>query len=99
MTKKELLNANIIQLLGLEALPDDRKAAILDQTSDLIQRRIMLRVMDQLKDEDKDKMLEIEKDPEALANFMAEKVPNLENITKEVVLEVKKELFEAVPKE
>ncbi len=99
MTKKELLNANIIQLLGLEALPDDRKAAILDQTSDLIQRRIMLRVMDELKDEDKDKMLEIEKDSESLANFMADKVPNLEKITQEVVLEVKKELFDAVPKE
>jgi len=99
MTKKDLLNANIIKLLGIEALPEDRKAAILDQVSDLIQRRIMLRVMDTLSEEEKDKMLEIEKDSEAIAAFMADKVKNLEKIMEEEVLKVKQELLDVVPKE
>ena len=98
-TQKEMLNENIITLLGLEALPDERKAAILDQVSDLVQRRIMLRAMDSLKAEDKDRIIEIEKNPELVASFLAEKVPNLEKITEEEIIKVKKELFESLPKE
>jgi hypothetical protein len=98
-TQKEIMEENIIELLGLQALPYEKKTRLLEQMSNLIQQRIMLRIMDQLKDEDKDKMAEIEKDFEKIANFLAEKVPNLEDIIKDEVLKVKKELYENLPEE
>lgn len=98
-TRKEFIDENIIELLGLQALPYEKKARLLEQMSNLIERRIMLRIMDELKDEDKDKMVEIEKDSEKIANFLAEKVPNLEDLIKEEILKVKKELYENLPEE
>ncbi|MFZ5364931.1 MAG: hypothetical protein ACOZBH_01875 [Patescibacteria group bacterium] len=99
MTKKEILNANIINLLGIEALPQDRQVSILDQVSDLVQRRIVLRVMDSLKDEQKEKMAALENDYEALAEYLAKNIPGLEKITQEEIIKVKTELLDVLPKE
>lgn len=97
MLPKEKLQENIITLLGIESLPEERKAVILEMMSDLIQRRVMLRVMDVLSDEDKDKMSEIEADADRAAAFIAEKVPNLEEIVKEEVLKSKQDLLQSFP--
>lgn len=96
MGKEDLLNENIIQLLGLETLSDHEKAEILEKMTALIQQKVMLRVMEILADEDKAEMAEIgEDDPEAIVKFLAEKVPNIEEITKEEVLKLKQDMLSA----
>jgi hypothetical protein len=99
MFTKEILNQNIIKLLGIEALPEERKAVLLESVSNLIQKRIMLRVMDKLKDEDKEEMIKIENNEEKAAEFIASKVPNLEQIMQEEVIKAKADLLESLPKE
>ena len=52
MLQKEQLEENIISLLGIQALPDKQKLALLGQMSDLIQKRISLRILEQLNEEE-----------------------------------------------
>lgn len=95
MPTNDLLNENIIGLLGLESLPDAEKAAMLEKMTTLVQKRLMLRVMDSLKEEDAKQMAEMEKNPQEILAFIAEKVPNFENIVKEEVVRLKEEMLKA----
>ena len=95
MPNAELLNENIIGLLGLESLPDAEKAAMVEKMTTLIQKRLMLRVMDALKEEDAKQMAEMEKNPQEILAFIAEKVPNFEELMKEEVVRLKEEMLKA----
>ena len=52
MPNQTLLNDDIFQLLGLQHLPQDRKLPLLQKISELVLKRICLRVMDTLADKD-----------------------------------------------
>lgn len=52
MSNQALLQDDIFQILGLQNMPEDRKLAMLAKISDLVLKRICLRVMDELKDKD-----------------------------------------------
>jgi len=95
MATMDLLNENIIGLLGLESLPDAEKAAMIEKMTTLIQKRLMLRVMDALSEEDAKQMAEMEKNPQEILAFIAEKVPNFEAIVKEEVVKLKEEMLKA----
>ena len=51
---KKLLEANIIEALGLESLPDERKMKMVEMMATVVQKRLMLRVMEGMSEEDKD---------------------------------------------
>lgn len=91
----DLLNENIIALLGLEALPDEEKVAMIEKMTDLVQKRVILRVMDLLAEEDAAKMAEMEKNPEEVIAFIAEKVPNFDQIMQEEIVRLKQEMIDA----
>lgn len=92
MLKLDLLNENIISLLGLEALSPEEKTEMINTMSELVQKRVTLRLMDILSNEDQGKMSELENgDPAALLAFITEKVPNLDEIVKEEVVRLKEE--------
>ena len=95
MATMDLLNENIIGLLGLESLPDAEKAAMIEKMTTLIQKRLMLRVMDVLSAEDAKQMAEMEKNPQEILAFIVEKVPNFEDIVKEEVVKLKEEMLKA----
>ncbi len=95
MSNTDLLNQNIIGLLGLESLPDEEKQAMLEKMTALIQKRLMLRVMDALSEEDAQKMAEMEKNPQEILAFIAEKMPNFEDVVKEEVVKLKEEMLKA----
>lgn len=95
MATNDLLNENIIGLLGLESLPDAEKQAMMEKMTTLIQKRLMLRVMDALSEQDAQKMAEMEKNPQEILAFIAEKVPNFEDIVKEEVVRLKAEMLKA----
>lgn len=58
MINEEQLNENIISALGIGALPDDQKIAMLKKMSELVQKRIALKILQKLKVEDKEKFVE-----------------------------------------
>ena len=91
-TYLELLQANIIGLMGLESLPEEEKISLLDKMQDLVQKRVALRVMDQLSDDDALKMSEFENDPEGALGFIAGKVPEFETIVNDEIVKLKAEM-------
>jgi hypothetical protein len=92
---QDLLSQNIIAALGLESLPNEEKAEMLQKMSDLVMRRVMLRVMDELSDEDVAALPKETEGPEAILAFVAEKVPGFDKIMEEEVVKLKQEMLTA----
>lgn len=93
---------NIIAILGIESLPDGRKVAIVEQISGLVQKRLMMRILEVLADPDREeleKILGLAQNEQQLQEFLSAKVPDLANWTEEEAVAVKKELAEFVEKE
>ncbi|MBI4708787.1 MAG: hypothetical protein HY764_01125 [Candidatus Portnoybacteria bacterium] len=96
----EVLKKNIITELGLDNLPEERKLELLGKMSDLIQKRVLLRVIKSLSLDDKeqfDKLLGQENEQE-IYRFLISKVPNIDEITDEEVIRFKEEVIEHVKK-
>lgn len=92
---QDLLNVNIISALGLEALPQEEKAAMIEKMTDLLMKRVMLRVMDELSDEVLAKMPKEGSNPEELVSFIAENVPTYDAIMQEELVKLKGEVLKA----
>ena len=74
----KLDDQNIISILGIQSLDEARKAEILDQASGLIQKRLLVRVMESLDDAKRQEfegLLE-KNDPAALESFMTANTPD-----------------------
>lgn len=94
----DVLRKNILVELGLQDLADDRKFDLLSKMSDLIQKRVLLRVIKSLGVQDKqefDRLLGKENE-QAIFRFLISKVPNIEEITDEEVIKFKEEVIEQV---
>ena len=76
MTDQELLNENIISLLGLESLPVEQKIAMVEKMSQLIEKRAMAKVLSLLPAEDQDTLLKhLEtNNTEEIGKIMSQKV-------------------------
>lgn len=90
------LKENIIKELGLESLPEERKMEILLSIGRIVQQNIILRILDELKDEkDKDefdKLLgEKGNDEQAIFEFLQSKIPKLDEIVNEEIAKFKQE--------
>ena len=94
-TSQDLLNANIIQALGLETLPTEEKDGMLEKMTDLLMKRVMLRVLDELSDEQLAEMPKEGSNPEELLTFVAEKVPTYDAIMNEELVKLKGEVLKA----
>ena len=92
---QSLLSDNIIALLGLESLPTEEKVQMLDKMVLLVQKRVLLRVMDELQDEDATQMAALENNPQEMMAFIAERVPNFQEIVEEEVTKLKAEMLNA----
>lgn len=58
MLNETQLQENIISLFGLQALPDKQKLAILKKMSDLVQKRIGLRILEKLNEVEQQAFIE-----------------------------------------
>ena len=85
---------NIIKILGIESLPDDRKAVLVDQMTDLVQKRLLLRILDSFSDAQRTKfeVLIDENDQEKLNDFLAASAPKLGDWLVEEVNQIKQEM-------
>ena len=89
---------NIIAILGLETLPDEQKLGIVEKVSDLVQKRLMIRIVESLSVPDRvdlEKLL-AKNDPDSLQGFLANRVPFLARWADEEVAKIKTELAEFV---
>lgn len=91
---KSILQANLINLLGLELLPEDKKVEILERAMELVEKRVMLRVLHELKAKDRASVEEAANSGKML-DFIQTRVPNLAEIIAEETARVKIELMDA----
>lgn len=98
MLDKNLLQENIIKILGIEKLDDEKKAALLDQMIDLLQKRLFARLIESAPDEKKQEFLSLAESANETAkeNFIKENFPNLSEIMAEEIVKLKEELKDFV---
>jgi len=96
MTDGYLLSENIIHLLGIEALPEEDKFALLDKMSAVLLTRVMLRLDDYITPENEAELNKLGTDPIASFKYLSEKVPQFADILNEETVALKKEMMEAV---
>lgn len=89
---------NIIKLLGIESLPDARKIEIIEMTTDLVQKRLVLRILDGQTPEQQEEFGEVldQNNQELLQDYIDKNVPDFETWLFEEVSKVKEELGKVV---
>ncbi|MDD5590281.1 MAG: DUF5663 domain-containing protein, partial [Candidatus Portnoybacteria bacterium] len=95
---EDLLKKNILVELGLENLSDERKLDLLNKMSELIQKRVLLRVIRSLGVEDKQTFDELlgGGNEQKIYQFLIAKVPNIDEITDDEVIKFMEEIVEHV---
>ena len=93
--KKDLFDENIIKLLGLETLPIEEKQVMLNKMSDLVWKRLILKIVDDLPEDKVKELGSAESKPEELVDFITANVPNFEDLLKEEIVALKEELVKA----
>ena len=96
MTNKEtILQQTIIEELGLQELPQEKKEELLVKIGEVVMKRIYLDTMERLEKEDQEKLIDImEKNPEGVEAFLKEKISDYEEFVKKTVDDFKDELKE-----
>ncbi|MDP2656257.1 MAG: DUF5663 domain-containing protein [bacterium] len=98
MTDQEVLNANLIVALGLQSLPDEQKLQLLDMSATLVQKRAMVRIVEILTEDQRDELNAlIEKEGikgEEVGVFLRSAVSSLDDIYKQELIAVKRELID-----
>ncbi len=89
-----VLREHIITLLNLDDLPEGQRALLLDKMVDVVNGRLLLRILDSL---DANLRKEFEKAMEddgdsALENFLTTKVPNFIDMISEETIKLKTEM-------
>lgn len=94
----EAIEKSIINILGIERLPLADQFEILTQVSELVQRRLMLRILEELDDEAVKVFSDLidNKQEEKIIEYVEEHIPNFYQILEQEVMQVKKELKEMV---
>lgn len=95
MLDKKILQKNIISELNLEMLDDEKKVALLDKMSEVIQKRMTLKVLEKLSDSEQDEFEKImDKEPDKVSDFLQTKIPEFTNMLQEEIVKLKAEMID-----
>jgi hypothetical protein len=85
---------NIITILGIQNLPDEKKLAVVDKISELVQKRLLAKILGNLSDDDRGKFLSLLENPnqDELNKFLEVSVPDFPSLLEQEVNAVKLEL-------
>ncbi|MFH1610405.1 MAG: DUF5663 domain-containing protein [Patescibacteria group bacterium] len=94
MINKQVLQQNIIDELNLQALDDEKKMALIETMSDVVQKRLTLRLIEEMKDEHKDEFEKIlDNGPEKVSEFLQKVFPNFLEMIQEEIVKLKEDLI------
>lgn len=99
MDAKTLLEANIIEILGLQNLPEARKTELLTRMTEVIQDRISERILDGLSADDRvafDQLLERGAGEDDINAFLKTKIPEFQDIAAEEIVRFKSQMVNDV---
>lgn len=89
------LTNNLMQELGLDALPEEKKISLLSAMTESVLKRITVEVLSRLSDEDQAQLLAFQQNPptpDVIETFLKTKIPDYETIQETVVREFKDEM-------
>ena len=88
------MEENIINILGIQSLPAEEKAAMVAQMTDLIEKRLLIRILDSLSPEKKTEYEQLldKEDGEAANKFLQDNVPTMGDWLMEEIGSLKQEL-------
>lgn len=87
-------NQNIINILGIQSLPDEKKVKLLEQISELVEKRLFLRLLNALPDQKKkefENLLDTE-NQDAVNIFLEKNAPDVPQWLNEELHRIKEEL-------
>ena len=89
---------NLIGILGIESLPEERKLDLLNKVTVLVEKRLMIRIFDSLPEADQNTFTQLldKEDQAGINEFLAAKAPNLADWLQEETNTIKEELAGAV---
>lgn len=90
------IQQQLVEAFGIQDLPADKQQEILSRAGELILKRIFLKVMDSLSEEDKnqfDSLLGKQSQPaqEEITAFLGEKIPNINQLMQQEIEAFKEE--------
>lgn len=92
------LNADLFDELGLDALSPEERVRFLEEMGGIVQQRVMIRVFDELSDEQKDELEAIIQtnpdNPQKVVEYVLVALPDYEALALEEMALYKKELVE-----
>lgn len=95
-TYDDLLNKDILELMGFATLTDEKKEELHKKIADAIELRVVVKLMDSLDDEGKKEYEALldENDGEKINRLLESKGINLEQMTAQEILLMKMELYQ-----
>lgn len=93
MPLQDFLQKNLIEELGLQDLPEDKKEELILKIGGLIQQNILLRILNELAEKDKDEFDKVlaEENDEKTLTFLQSKISNFDELVKEEIAKFKEE--------
>lgn len=83
---------NLIAVLGLQALPEEKRVELLNMATELVEKRVFVRLIEGLSDADSAEAEKFADKPEEFLAFVASKGPSIETLVQEEVSKVREEL-------
>ncbi|MDE2030665.1 MAG: hypothetical protein KGI58_00160 [Patescibacteria group bacterium] len=80
------IDNKIIEILGINKLSENERKEVVEKLGALIYQGVMLRALDIMDEEDRDtfeKLISENSDPEVIFTFVAEKIPDINEIISE----------------
>jgi len=94
----QYLKADLFKSLNTEALSAEERASLLESVGEVVNKRIIIRLMRELSDEQKDRLdlvlAEHPKEDFALGRFLKSEMPDFQQIINEETAVYKKELID-----
>lgn len=89
-----LADENIIKLLGIESLPEERKRFLVGRFADLVQQRVLLRILEVLPEAEQEsfKKILMEGKTDEIQSFLGKNQIDMVKFLQEEVGNVKKDL-------
>ncbi len=85
---------NLISILGIESLPDEQRARIIDQASELAQKRVLGRMLDSLSEEKQQGLMSLLQadDQVGISTFITHNCPQFNVWLTEEIAAIKQDL-------
>lgn len=99
MSFDSLVNQNIVNILDLQILNEKDRVGIISKISDLVQKKIIIRIIEFLDEQNVNlltQLLNTEENDQEILGFLDDKVPHLEEIVFSEVNKMKKELADYI---